>query len=176
MSNWLDRLNINSAPGQSPPVSRPYSPAPVARNSLQLPPTRPQQPVRPSLQTRSTSLNLLSTISLPAAARVSSSLKNQLAQVPEVDVVDPLLALETILGISLKQPDVTVDALDTDEENVTEVTSNVSTKPENLVENIEFGDLSLQDFIEQNAPRHAQRAFKHNVQSAAECVYSWSYF
>jgi len=165
MSNWLDRLNINSAPGQSPPVSRPYSPVPASRNSLQLPATRSQQPIRPSLQTRSTSLNLLSTISLPAAARVPSSLKHQLSQVPEVDVVDPFLALETILGISLKKPDVTLDAL-----------ANIPAKPENLVDNIDFGDLSLQDFIEQNAPRHAQRVSIHNVQSVAECMSAHSDF
>lgn len=165
MSNWLDRLN----PNQVPPVSRSYSPAPASRNSLQLP-SRPQQPIRPSLQARSTSLNLLSTTSLPAAARVPSSLKHQLEQIPEVDVIDPLIALEGILGIPLKKPNVTVDAVDDEEEGDSTVIHDASTKPETLLHEIEFGSLSLQDFIEQNAPRHAHRALKYNAQSAAESM------
>lgn len=168
MSNWLDRLSINSGSSQSPPVSRPYSPVPSSRNSLQLP-SRPQQPVRPSLQARSTSLNLLSTTSLPAAARVPSSLKHQLAQVPEVDVIDPFIALESILGVSLKRPEASVTAVDDEKENF-DAAVNGLTKPESLVESIDFGHLSLQDFIEQNAPRHAHRTVKYNAHSAAECT------
>ena len=169
MSNWLDRLSISPAPGQSLPVNRPYSPAPVPRNSLQLP-SRPQQPVRPSLQTRSTSLNLLSFTALPPAARIPSGLKHQLEQVPEVTAVDPLIALESILGISLKKPDVKIDAVDGHEEDGTIVTADARTKPKNLVDEIEFGNLSLQDFIDQNALRHARRATKSDVQSVAECM------
>jgi len=97
-------------------------------------------------------------------------LKHQLEQIPEVDVIDPLAALESILGIPLKKPNITVDAVDDKEEGDLTVIHDASTKPETLLQQIEFGSLSLQDFIEQNAPRHAHRGLRHNAQSAAESM------
>lgn len=166
MNNWLDRLSIHSGPGSNIPPGRPYSPAPApasSRNSLQLPP-RPQAS-RPSLQTRSTSLNLVSHNELPASARISreSSLKNQLSQSPTPDTIDPLQALSSILGVSLKEPNIAVNEVNDGESDVQE-------KPSQLVEDIDFGDLSLQDFIERNAPRHAHRDRKYSLPPVEECM------
>lgn len=168
MSTWLDRLSNNNTSSSGAPPSRPYSPTstPSSRNSLQIP-SRSQQPVRPSLQTRSTSLNLVSSATLPASARVprESSLKNQLAQSPTEDTVDPLEALGTILGVTLKEPEITIEAADEEEDDAI-------SKPIVLTETIEFGSLSLQDFIEQNAPHHARRAHPYSLPSVDECMFS----
>ena len=109
----------------------------------------------------------MSSATLPASARVprESSLKNQLAQSPSEDTVDPLEALGTILGVSLKEPEVTIEAADEEAEDVL-------TKPNVLTESIEFGSLSLQDFIEQNAPHHARRAPTYSLPSVDECMFS----
>jgi hypothetical protein len=178
MSNWLDRLSIKPDQGQNQAPSRPYSPTPVpsSRNSFQLPsrsgqeqPQRPAQPIRPSLQARSTSLSLLSTTALPAAARIprESSLKNQLEQTPDAETADPLQALNAILGIDVKEPDVSVVAIDEPNDSRED---EITGKPPILAEDIDFGDLSLQDFIEQNAPRHARRARPHALPALGDCT------
>jgi len=168
MSTWLDRLSNNNASSGGAPPSRPYSPTstPSSRNSLQIP-SRSQQPVRPSLQTRSTSLNLVSSATLPASARIprESSLKNQLAQSPSEDTIDPLEALGTILGVTSKEPEITIEAaFDEDQDD--------AAKPTVLAETIDFGSLSLEDFIEQNAPHHARRAHTYSLPSVDECMSS----
>ena len=92
-------------------------------------------------------------------------MKNQLAQSPSEDTVDPLAALGTILGVTLKEPEITVEAKDKDEEDT-------PVKPTELAENINFGSLSLEDFIEQNAPHHARRAHVYSLPSVEECMFS----
>lgn len=42
-------------------------------------------------------------------------------------------------------------------------------KPDILAKDIDFGDLSLQGFIEQNAPRHARRA-RHATPALGDCT------
>jgi len=93
-------------------------------------------------------------------------LKNQLAQSPSEDTLDPLEALGTILGVTLKEPEVTVEANDQGEEE-----QDTTVRPKELAQNINFGTLSLEDFIEQNAPHHARRAHTYSLPSVEECMF-----
>ncbi|KAK3703867.1 Vacuolar protein sorting-associated protein 52 [Vermiconidia calcicola] len=122
-------------PAQSTPSATPnrsFSPAP--RRSAQLGPST--LPRRPGLSPRTSSLSVGSlygsTESLPAAARIpnGSSLKHELGSSPTLDVPDPVEVLQSIIG-PLPGPE-GADA--------------VSNKPPALVEDIDFGELSLEDY------------------------------
>ncbi|KAK2741278.1 hypothetical protein FQN55_008375 [Onygenales sp. PD_40] len=151
---WLDRLALAPHPSgsgtSSPASSRAYSPA---RRSQHL---SAAQPSRPAYSPRSSSLSLATTpnassSSLPATARPpNGSLHRQnSSRLDKPAVVDPLAALYNIIG---KRPP-------PDDPLTISVTDGAPEKPENLVENIVFGDLSLEEFVQQKekAPKNARR-------------------
>ncbi|RMJ28893.1 Vps52 Sac2 family protein [Aspergillus sp. HF37] len=129
---WLDR----SAPFNS----RSYSPA--ARRPSHLSPSPNNN--RPGLAPKNSSTwSLLSpsdsTTSLSAAAQGNGSVLRQSAAKPRPsDVSDPLEVLNGIIG---KQTEETAGA------ETSTPASNPEVKPEQLVENIDFGGLSLQEFV-----------------------------
>ncbi|KAF2089630.1 Vps52-domain-containing protein [Saccharata proteae CBS 121410] len=140
---WLDRFashSQQSTPAGTPPQSRSYSPAP--RRPYLAP---PQQPVRPGLNPRSSSLSLFSpassTASLPQAARIpnGSALKFQINDSPPPDVPDPLKVLEDIVGAPPRKGAASQD--DGQRYHPAE-------KPAEIITEIDFGGLSLQAFAE----------------------------
>ncbi|KGM91513.1 uncharacterized protein PADG_12371 [Paracoccidioides brasiliensis Pb18] len=160
---WLDRFSAHppAASGASTPSSRPYSPA--RRNPLLA--AASSHPVHPAFSPRSSSLSLatspnVSTSSIPATLRQangSSSLPRQdgskldsmsqqqqqqqqrQQQQQQQQQQDPLEVLCNILG---KQQ------IAGDMQTVSVVKAAVA-KPECLVEDIEFGELSLEEFVQQ---------------------------
>lgn len=158
---WLERFSGQSA--QSTPTaggpSRPYSPAP--RKSFQLSPN--SVPRRPGLPSRTTSLSVASlggsTDSLPAAARIPgpSHLRRDLAGSPAVDVQTPVDVLDGILGpLQVKGQDARGDGGDD---------SNVPGTPE---QDIDFGDLSLDQFANAPAQPTSNKALKVSTDAAVE--------
>ncbi|PPJ58870.1 hypothetical protein CBER1_04437 [Cercospora berteroae] len=134
MSLWLNRFTDTSSsrePTPSPPTNRTSSPVP--RRGIQLGPST-SLPRRPGIQPRSSSLSVSSlagsTDSLPAATRVpnGANLKSQLAAGPAPDVSDPIDVLARILG----------STEDVGEDNGNDYEATAA--------DIEFGDLSLEDF------------------------------
>jgi vacuolar protein sorting-associated protein 52 len=134
---WLERFSGQSSqtsPSNTP--NRSYSPAP--RRSIQLGPST--LPRRPGLSPRTSSLSAASltgsTESLPGAARLpnGSSLKHELASSPTPDVPDPLDVLQRILG-----------AEHDDEDRTNGLVVN-GEKPAHVVDDIDFGELSLEEF------------------------------
>jgi len=130
---WLDRFSVQSSPsGSPPPQGRPYSPAPRRGpyNS-----TTPSLPPRPGINPRSSSLSLISSASetsLPATTRQSngSTLRNELRQ--PADIPDPLDVLQNIMGKASRKR--RMDG------------SLVDWKPSDIIEDIDFGSLSLEGF------------------------------
>ena len=86
---------------------------------------------------------------------------------PPEYIDDPLVVLEKIVGSSL-QTDGTAGIYDTDDEAEGQ-------RPENLIEDVTFGGMSLQDFLH-NTKKPEALAYKResdqlNLQSAEECKY-----
>ncbi|KAK3056544.1 Vacuolar protein sorting-associated protein 52 [Extremus antarcticus] len=98
-------------------------------------------PRRPGLSPRTSSLSASSlygsTESLPATARIpnGSSLKHELGGSPAADVADPLEVLRSIIGTAK-----------IDGDNGAEDLVQAGKRPEALETDIEFGDLSLEEF------------------------------
>lgn len=139
MSLWLNRFTDHASSRESTPPPAPTrlsSPAP--RRALQRGPST-SLPRRPAIQPRTSSLSVSSlagsTDSLPATARIpnGTSLSGQLAASPAADLPDPLHVLASILGAA--QSHETTEGKGDDE---------------TIVDEIEFGGLSLEDFV--NAP------------------------
>ena len=137
MSLWLNRFTDQATSREPTPSATPNrisSPAP--RRSIQLGPST-SLPRRPGIQPRTSSLSVTSLAgsaeSLPATARIpnGTSLKGQLAG--SADVPDPLDVLASILG-----PISSNGTADGVEDYV------------EIADDIDFGDLSLEDFV--NAP------------------------
>lgn len=132
---WLERFAGHSGPSTG--ASSPGRSSPVPRRSIQLGPST--LPRRPGLSPRTSSLSVASlygsTESLPSAARVpnGSGLKHELAGSPAVDVPDPVEVLEGILGPLQREENA----------NGTHVASE---KPTELLEEIDFDGLSLEEF------------------------------
>jgi hypothetical protein len=147
---WLDRISGHSTPSGVPFDSRSNSPAPRRSSSL-LSPAPPNN--RPSQNRQGSSLSVLltpsdSTTSLPATARGvnGSVLKQGAARSRPSDVADPLEVLKDIIG--KQKGDI--------ETNECLKTSAPEAKPLHLVESIDFGDLSLEEFVSQvGEPRRA---------------------
>jgi hypothetical protein len=161
---WLERFSTQS--GQSTPSagspSRPYSPAP--RKSFQLSPN--SIPRRPGLPSRTTSLSVASlggsTDSLPGAARIPgpSNLRRDLAGSPAVDVQNPVDVLDRILGpLQVKGQDARGGGGGDD--------ANVPGTPE---QDIDFGDLSLEQFASAPAPAQpaSNKALKVSTDATVE--------
>ena len=122
---WLDRFSGHSTPSESPPPqNRPYSPAPRRPNGLV-----PTGTARPPFGPRISSLNL------DPRANLSTSSVN--SQTPPADLTDPLEALEAIVGRSIPA-DRARDGVFHDESS--------RARPRELVEAVDFGGLSLDDF------------------------------
>lgn len=150
---WLDRISGHSTPSCVPLDSRSNSPAPRRSSSL-LSPAPPNN--RPSPNRQGSSLSVLltpsdSTTSLPATARGvnGSVLKQGAARSRPSDVADPLEVLKDIIG--KQKADV--------ETNECLKASAPEAKPLHLVGTIDFGDLSLEEFVSQvGEPRRATSA------------------
>ncbi|KAK5018470.1 Vacuolar protein sorting-associated protein 52, partial [Cryomyces antarcticus] len=160
---WLDRFSGQSTPSTSPPPShnRSYSPAP--RRSSHLAPS--PLPHRPAVNPRGSSLSLASNASsssIPTATRLpnGSSLKHQVSSSPPENVADPLRVLESIIGAPRKKDLTTRNSTD----------GSVSlAKPVEVVEDIDFGGLSLQEFINTRAPALRQPCdLTGNIRSSEE--------
>ncbi|KAL8791912.1 MAG: hypothetical protein Q9195_005488 [Heterodermia aff. obscurata] len=138
---WLDRFSGHSTPSQSPPPpqNRALSPAPPRRPS-QLGPGLPQ---RPAYGPRTSSLNLASRSNISTTSVNSqklpngSTLKHEVT--PPADFPDPLEVLEKVLGRTLQQ-----------DHNADGVSDGypIPQKPSELVKDVDFGGLSLEDFAQ----------------------------
>jgi len=130
---WLDRFSGPSTPsGSPPPQNRSFSPAPRRPSHLGL-----GAAARPGFKPRSSSLNVAkfdsSTTSLNSPRLPNGSgLKQQIT--PPGDFTDPLKVLEKVVGKPLTE-DRTYD------EGVG------AEKPSELTQDIDFGELSLHDFL-----------------------------
>ncbi|KAI2944057.1 hypothetical protein CBS63078_59 [Aspergillus niger] len=143
---WLDRISGHATPSGPQFDSRSSSPLP-RRTSSRLAPT--PQNNRPASSRHGSALSLLSTpndssTSLSAPARGEGSSPKPSATRPRPsDVADPLEVLNGIIGKQGK-------TRDSSPASVAEL------KPPELVEDIDFHGLSLEDFIaEEDQPRRA---------------------
>ena len=142
---WLNRYSAHPSPSPSPAPQR--RPSHLAPGPL---------PHRPGLTPRSSSLSILtngSTDSLPPGARIygpTSNLRNQLDASPLESIPDPLNVLRDILGPSPSDS----EQLD---------------RPVNVVQDIDFGELSLQDFAD--APHSPSHDKLPEQKSVEECTY-----
>ena len=163
---FLDRLSGHPTPSASPaPSQRSYSPAPRRQLSSGLSRSSLERPVN----RRTSSLNSLvsransSTGSLPGTARLTngSSLRQSTVVPPNVD--DPVDVLEKIVGVPLERE----GGDDGEEQEATE-------RPNELLEDIEFGGLSLQAFVQTSPatkPEEGKSKELESVQSVEECEY-----
>ncbi|PCH04653.1 Vps52/Sac2 [Penicillium occitanis (nom. inval.)] len=130
---WLDRLSGHTQSGTPPPFPNRH-PSPSHRPSR-----TSSQSYRPSLHPRSSSTSLLltpddSTVSLPTTNRHASNgapQRSVFVRTPPGEVANPLEVLNNIIG--KKTTDKPAEA--------------VAEKPPELVEAIDFGDLSLEEFM-----------------------------
>ena len=138
---WKDRFSGHSTPSASPvPWNRSGSPAPQRRPSHLAPNGPPRRPGLPQRVTSWSGLTNGSTDFLPPNARApnASGLREQLSSTVVSGNHDPLHALHEILG--LKQEKISAATL----------------KESDFVEDVEFGGLSLQAFVESStAERNA---------------------
>ena len=165
-SMWgLDRITANSTPSGTPPMrSDSYSPAPRRPYPASGPGSLPP---RPGLTPRSSSLNLLSpgasTTSLSSTARIPNGARRQ----PSVrgrappNVADPLRVLESILGGPPRRPIKREGDVGT-----------IPAKPDEVVQDIDFGGLSLHEFATAEAPRRRREdsVNTYREQSVEECT------
>lgn len=139
---WLDRFSGHSTPSQSPPPpqNRNYPPGPPRRSS-QLGPGLPQ---RPGYGPRTSSLNPGSRVNISTTSVNSqklsngSTLKHEIT--PPADFSDSLGILEKIVGRKLPQ-----DNRSTETPNGNEILE----KPSELLIDVDFRGLSLEDFAHQ---------------------------
>ena len=139
---WLDRFSGHSTPSQSPPppVNRNHPPGPARRPS-QLGPGLPQ---RPGYGPRTSSLNPGSRANNSTTSVNSqrlhngSTLKHEVT--PPADFSDSLEILEKIVGRRLPQDDKT---------SVFPDASATLEKPLELLVDVDFDGLSLEDFAHQ---------------------------
>lgn len=156
---WLDRFSTQSTPAPSPP--RDQRSAQISRPSAQY-----SRNLRPGLNPRDSTVSLLSngsTANLPTIAHPrGSGLRNQLDAKPGEDVSDPLKALEDIVGKALH-----------DLQNTTSSPKSKEVEaPGDLVADIDFGGLSLQDFVaENNVISTSSDVPTYVEQSVDECMW-----
>lgn len=157
---WLDRFSGHSTPSPSPPPqNRSFSPAPRRPSHL-----GPGAAARPGFSPRSSSLNVAkfnsSTTSLNSPRLPNGSgLKQQVT--PPVDFVDPLKALEEVIGKPIREIQDKGEGVETE-------------KPPSLVQNVQFGVLSLQDFLHNEEDEDIDGAAE-DTQSVEECEYVCSH-
>ncbi|KAF2736773.1 Sac2 family protein [Polyplosphaeria fusca] len=166
----LDRISANITPSGTPPPRRDsYSPAP--RRPYAAPGPGPLPP-RPGLTPRSSSLNVLSpsssTTSLPSTQRIpngSGRRRQGPGGVPPPNVPDPIAVLGSILGGPPRRPvSLKGDA----------TAQGPPKKPEVVVEEIDFGGLSLKEFAvaddaaDGSQIRHSPHVHTYSAQSVEE--------
>jgi hypothetical protein len=161
----LDRLSAHPTPSGTPPPRRDsYSPAPrrpYAAGPMPLPP-------RPGINPRSSSLSLVSpgssTLSLPAGARIPNGAgRRRPPGGAPPNVPDPIQVLEQIMGGPPRKPVVSRG----------DQFGAIPGKPDQVEVNIDFGELSLQDFVAQAAAEKRQSSPVHtySAQSVEECTF-----
>jgi hypothetical protein len=137
---WLDRFSGQSTPAvASSPPSRNYSPAPRQSSNL----TRPVRPGLGVFSTSTTSLDLsanTSNVSLPSNARLTNGSSLRQEQKPPPNVEDPLLVLQRILG--------TTNGTRSQKPN-----GSGNLGVEDGVLDVDFGELSLQEYAEKDIPQ-----------------------
>ncbi|KAI9671680.1 MAG: hypothetical protein M1831_003208 [Alyxoria varia] len=157
---WLERLSAQSTPAPSPPPSHARTHSPLPRRSFQA--------TRPGLPSRTTSLTSLATSSsgnLGNTTRSSntSGLKNQINASPPAEVEDPLAVLGRLIG---------ADASNHDRADITEyVTRPLHDDAPGAVEGVDFGSLTLEEFVERNSDTstpHSNNAPSHSDRSIEE--------
>lgn len=165
----LDRRSVHATPtGTPPPRCDTYSPAP--RRPYGGPGPGPLPP-RPGLPPRTSSLSLTgslassSTSSLPSTAQIPNGAGRRRVGpggAPPPDVPHPLQVLEAILGGPPRKPTVAKEDDDTA----------VRRRPEEVVDEIDFGGLSLHDFVAADTPdaRHSSPVHTYSAQSVEECT------
>ena len=161
----LDRFSGHSTPsGSPPPQKRSFSPAPRRPNHL-----GPGLAARPPHSPRSSSLSKYnsSTTSLNSQRLPNGSgLKQQIT--PPADFTNPLQLLEEIVGRPISEEDKRHG-----EDGHVQLE-----KPAELVEDIDFGGRSIQDFLKGEEERDdigSLDAYEDTAQSAMECEYVYSY-
>ena len=165
----LDRFSGHSTPsGSPPPQNRSFSPAPPRRPSH----LGPGLAARPPHSPRSSSFNVSSKYNSSTTSLNSqrlpngSGLKQQIT--PPADVTDPLQLLEEILGRSLSDQD----------ERHGENGRVQLEKPAELVDDVDFGGRSIQDFLKDEEERDDVGSLDSggdSVQNAMECEYVYSF-
>ncbi|MCJ1313479.1 hypothetical protein MMC25_007157 [Agyrium rufum] len=141
---WLDRFSHHTTSNGSPAPLQARSSSAAPRRSMQLAPSMPN---RPHLTPRTSSLSdstraNTSTISLPAGTRSTngSTLRHELSRPSNIE--DPIDVLERILGSKLIRHA-------GGNEDAQALAS--APKPDDLDRDIEFGELSLSEYLQQNA-------------------------
>lgn len=155
---WLDRFSGHSTPSGTPPYNRSYSPSPRNRPTHLSP---GNLPTRPGFSPRSSSLSLAltpndSTASLPGTLRSNgSTLKQARSRSPPQDVADPLEVLNGVIGKTGK------------DEGVQELIEKQSApeKPDQLVESIDFGNLSLEGFLQSSSGYNEAKCDAGNLET-----------
>ncbi|KAF2821146.1 Vps52-domain-containing protein [Ophiobolus disseminans] len=158
----LDRLSAYSTPSGTPPPRRDsYSPAP--RRGYPAPGPGPL-PARPGLVPRTTSLSLISpassTTSLPATVRAPNGGPRRRATGGLHHGPDPIQVLASIMGGLPQKP-----LAGTGEKQ-----QPIAEKPKVVVDEIDFGGLSLHDFAADTPREHQQPTSVHtySAQSVEE--------
>lgn len=157
---WLDRFGAPS----SSSVANNRSHSPIPRPSSHL---APNVQNRPTLSPQSSSLSLspspnASTHSLPASLRQTNASvsRSNAPKIPEPGVRDPLEVLETITGKRREEPSMSFAAGDGRE------------KPEKLAEAIDFGGLSLNQFVDEGESGRAISRVSQQTESGEQCEIS----
>lgn len=168
---WLDRFSSqNNTPSGSPPPpqNRSYSPGPRRSNYLV-----PELSNRPGFTPRSSSLqpgsrSNASTTSLASSRLIpnGSTLKQQIT--PPDDLVDPLQVLADVVG----KPLVVLQSENGDIQYGEEIE-----RPKQLVEEVDFNGLSLQEFARQDLKKNhlGEGQYEISEQTVEECEYVYSF-
>ena len=163
---WLDRFSNHPTPSHSPPppLNRSHSPAPQ-RGPSQL---GSGAPLRPGYGPRISSLNSGSRATISTTSVNSQRLPNGSALkhevTPPADFSDPLEVLERIIGRQLPQQVAPIE-----HENEQKQVE----KPPELVADVDFGGLSLTDFVgsEEIESKTPEIASQMTAQTVEECEY-----
>lgn len=165
----LDRFSVHSTPsGSPPPQNRSFSPAPRRPGQL-----GPGLAARPSHSPRSSFLNASgnydsSNTSLNSQRLPNGSgLKQQIT--PPAEFTNPLRLLAEIVGHPI---------LDESEDHGGKGKGQLEEKPAELVEDVDFGTLSIHNFLDSGDERGgigSLESHDNTAQSAMECEYVYAY-
>lgn len=157
----MQRRSSQSTPNTTPPHSRPYSPATRRTGPGPLPPRPPVQPRSSSLSLASTPNVSVTNLSTTPRQTNGSSLRNELRNPTPDNVPDPLHVLEGIIGTPTRAKDLNGH------------TEGQPLKPDQIVVDIDFNGLSLEDFAKRHDGSETNGApdvDSYTVQSIEECT------